>query len=265
MTQHKDLELFAKNIRIQVLKALGELGFGHLGGAMSAADVLGVLYGGVMNVDPKNPQWEGHAGPALYAALALKGYFPVEQLLTINTNGTRLPSHPDRNSTTGVDMSTGSLGQGMSTAIGIAHGNKMLGKDNYTYLLLGDGESQEGQVWEGALYAPQHKLSHLIAFLDYNHQQLDGYTKDICDLGDMRQKFQDFGWYALEVDGHDVDAIYDAIALAKHQQEKPTMIVLQTQKGKGCFFAEGIKYNHHMRFSKEQCEEAIARLEKEGC
>ena len=227
MTQHKDLELFAKNIRIQVLKALGELGFGHLGGAMSAADVLGVLYGGVMNVDPKNPQWEdrdyfvmskGHAGPALYAALALKGYFPVEQLLTINTNGTRLPSHPDRNSTTGVDMSTGSLGQGMSTAIGIAHGNKMLGKDNYTYLLLGDGESQEGQVWEGALYAPQHKLSHLIAFLDYNHQQLDGYTKDICDLGDMRQKFQDFGWYALEVDGHDVDAIYDAIALAKHQQ-----------------------------------------------
>ena len=248
MTQHKDLELFAKNIRIQVLKALGELGFGHLGGAMSAADVLGVLYGGVMNVDPKNPQWEdrdyfvmskGHAGPALYAALALKGYFPVEQLLTINTNGTRLPSHPDRNSTTGVDMSTGSLGQGMSTAIGIAHGNKMLGKDNYTYLLLGDGESQEGQVWEGALYAPQHKLSHLIAFLDYNHQQLDGYTKDICDLGDMRQKFQDFGWYALEVDGHDVDAIYDAIALAKHQQEKPTMIVLQTQKGKGCFFARG--------------------------
>ena len=173
MTQHKDLELFAKNIRIQVLKALGELGFGHLGGAMSAADVLGVLYGGVMNVDPKNPQWEdrdyfvmskGHAGPALYAALALKGYFPVEQLLTINTNGTRLPSHPDRNSTTGVDMSTGSLGQGMSTAIGIAHGNKMLGKDNYTYLLLGDGESQEGQVWEGALYAPQHKLSHLIAW-----------------------------------------------------------------------------------------------------
>lgn len=141
----------------------------------------------------------------------------------------------------------------------------MLGKDNYTYLLLGDGESQEGQVWEGALYAPQHKLSHLIAFLDYNHQQLDGYTKDICDLGDMRQKFQDFGWYALEVDGHDVDAIYDAIALAKHQQEKPTMIVLQTKKGKGCFFAEGIKYNHHMRFSKEQCEEAIARLEKEGC
>ena len=255
MTQHKDLELFAKNIRIQVLKALGELGFGHLGGAMSAADVLGVLYGGVMNVDPKNPQWEdrdyfvmskGHAGPALYAALALKGYFPVEQLLTINTNGTRLPSHPDRNSTTGVDMSTGSLGQGMSTAIGIAHGNKMLGKDNYTYLLLGDGESQEGQVWEGALYAPQHKLSHLIAFLDYNHQQLDGYTKDICDLGDMRQKFQDFGWYALEVDGHDVDAIYDAIALAKHQQEKPTMIVLQTKKGKGCFFAEGIKYNHHL-------------------
>lgn len=211
MTQHKDLELFAKNIRIQVLKALGELGFGHLGGAMSAADVLGVLYGGVMNVDPKNPQWEdrdyfvmskGHAGPALYAALALKGYFPVEQLLTINTNGTRLPSHPDRNSTTGVDMSTGSLGQGMSTAIGIAHGNKMLGKDNYTYLLLGDGESRRDRCGREPCTPRSTKLSHLIAFLDYNHQQLDGYTKDICDLGDMRQKFQDFGWYALEVDGH---------------------------------------------------------------
>lgn len=274
MTQHKELEEFARNIRIEVLRALGNLGFGHLGGAMSAADVLGVLYGGAMNINPKNPHWEdrdyfvmskGHSGPALYAALALRGYFPKEELLTINTNGTKLPSHPDRNSTIGVDMSTGSLGQGMSTAIGIAHGNKMLGRDSYTYLLLGDGESQEGQVWEGALYAPQHKLSHLIAFLDYNHQQLDGYVKDICDMGDMRQKFQDFGWYALEVNGHDVDAIWDAIALAKRQDEKPTMIVLQTQKGKGCYFAEGIKYNHHMRFSKEQCDEAIARLQKEVC
>ena len=274
MTQQKQMKEFARNIRIEVLKSLGNLGFGHLGGALSAADVLGVLYGGVMNVDPKNPKWEGrdyfvmskgHAGPALYAALALKGYFPMEELLTVNTNGTHLPSHPDRNNTIGVDMSTGSLGQGMSTAIGIAHGNKLLGKDNYTYLLLGDGESQEGQVWEGALYAPQHKLSHLIAFIDYNHQQLDGYVSDICEMGDLCAKFREFGWYALEVDGHDVDAIADAIALAKRQDEKPAMIVLQTRKGKGCYFAEGVKYNHHMRFTKEQCDKAIADLRKEEC
>ena len=272
MTQHKDLELFAKNIRIQVLKALGELGFGHLGGAMSAADVLGVLYGGVMNVDPKNPQWEdrdyfvmskGHAGPALYAALALKGYFPVEQLLTINTNGTKLPSHPDRNSTTGVDMSTGSLGQGMSTAIGIAHGNKMLGKDNYTYLLLGDGESQEGQVWEGALYAPQHKLSHLIAFTDYNKCQIDGTISEVCELGDLAGKYEAFGWYAQSVDGHDVEQISEAIHKAKQQGERPSMIVLNTVKGKGVSLAEGKVGSHNMPVTREQMDQAMAELDSQ--
>jgi len=269
MYQKEELKSFAKNIRIEALKAFGGLGFGHVGGAMSAADILGVLYGGIMKIDPQNPDWEGrdyfvmskgHAGPALYAALALRGYFPMDELKTINTNGTRLPSHCDRNNTPGIDMSTGSLGQGMSTAIGIAHGNKMLGKRNYTYLLLGDGESQEGQVWEGALYAPQHNLDHLIAFIDCNKQQLDGYTKDICDLGDLTQKFLDFGWYTMEVDGHDVEAIADAIESGKKQDEKPIMIILHTQKGKGCDFAEGILYNHHMTFTKEQCDNAIAKL-----
>ncbi|PWJ47916.1 transketolase [Faecalicatena contorta] len=271
MYQNKDPKEFAKEIRIQVLEALKNLGFGHIGGAMSATDVLAVLYGKAMNIDPANPQWEdrdyfvmskGHAGPALYTTLALSGYFPVDELKTINTNGTRLPSHCDRNKTPGVDMSTGALGQGMSTAIGIAHGNKMLKKDSYTYLLLGDGECDEGQVWEGALYAPQHKLSNLIAFVDYNKQQLDGYTKDILDLGDMSKKFTEFGWYTIEVDGHDTDAIYGAIKLVKAQKEKPGMIILNTAKGKGCTFAEGILYNHHMTFTKEQCEEAIESLKK---
>lgn len=271
MYQQKNTTKFAKEIRIKVLEALGNLGFGHVGGAMSAADVIAVLYGKAMNIDPKNPDWEerdyfvmskGHSGPSLYAALALSGYFPEEELNTINTNGTRLPSHCDRKKTPGIDMSTGALGQGMSTAIGIAHGNKVLGKDNYTYLLVGDGECDEGQIWEGALYAPQHKLSRLIAFVDYNKQQLDGYTKDILDLGDLRQKFDDFGWYALEVDGHNTEAIYDAISLGKQQDERPTMIILHTQKGKGCSFAEGILYNHHMTFTKEQCEQAIECLKK---
>jgi len=273
MYQNKDVKTFANEIRIHALDALSEVGFGHIGGAMSAADVLAVLYGEVMNIDPQNPQWEerdyfvmskGHAGPALYSALALLGYFPVEELKTINHNKTRLPSHCDRNNTPGIDMSTGALGQGMSTAIGIAQGNKILKKDSYTYLLLGDGECDEGQVWEGALYAPQHKLDHLIAFVDLNKQQLDGYTKDILDLGDLRQKFADFGWYAIQVDGHDVDAMKQAISEVKEQSGKPGMIILDTQKGKGCNFAEGVLYNHHMMFTKEQCEEAIALLKKEG-
>lgn len=273
MYQDKNLKDFAREIRIQVLEALKTLGFGHIGGSMSAVDVLAVLYGKAMNINPANPQWDerdyfvmskGHAGPALYATLALSGYFPVEELRTINHNGTRLPSHCDRNRTPGIDMSTGALGQGMSTALGIAHGNQILGKDSYTYLLLGDGECDEGQVWEGALYAPQHKLDHLIAFVDYNKQQLDGYTKDILDLGDLRLKFEEFGWYALEADGHDVDAIYDAICQVKKQTGKPGMIILNTQKGKGCSFAEGVLYNHHMKFTVEQCEEAIQKLREEA-
>lgn len=274
MYQNKNTKEFAKEIRISVLEALKDLGFGHIGGAMSAADVLAVLYGEAMNIEPDNPGWEGrdyfvmskgHAGPALYATLALSGYFPVEELKTINTNGTRLPSHCDRNKTPGIDMSTGALGQGMSTAIGIAHGNKILGKDNYTYLLVGDGECDEGQIWEGALYAPQHKLDHLIAFVDYNKQQLDGYTKDILDLGDLHRKFKDFGWHTVEVNGHDTDAIYTAIKEIKSQDGKPGMVILNTRKGKGCSFAEGILYNHHMTFTAQQCEEAIERLKKEDC
>lgn len=264
----KEYKIYATKIRIESLKAFGVLGFGHVGGVMSAAELLGVLYGGVMKIDPNNPNWagrdyyvmsKGHAGPALYAALALKGYFPLKELLTLNTNGTRLPSHCDRNSTPGVDMSTGSLGQGASTGIGIALGNKLQHKPNYTYLLLGDGECDEGQVWEGALFAPQHKLSNLIAFVDYNKQQLDGYTKDILDQCDLRQKFEDFGWYALEVDGHNVEAIAAAIELGKQETSKPKMIILNTIKGKGVYFAEGQKYNHHMRFTKEQCDKAIAQ------
>ena len=270
MTQHKDLELFAKNIRIQVLKALGELGFGHLGGAMSAADVLGVLYGGVMNVDPKNPQWEdrdyfvmskGHAGPALYAALALKGYFPVEQLLTINTNGTRLPSHPDRNSTTGVDMSTGSLGQGASTATGAALGNKVDGRDNHVFCVIGDGEADEGEVWEAFHFAYAHKLDNIIYFIDNNGYQLDGPTADILDHGNIAKKAEAFGLYTQEIDGHDVKAIYDAIQNAYAKKGVPSCIVLDTCKGKGATFAEP-KHDHSSQPNEEQWAEALAASEK---
>lgn len=267
----KELEIFATKIRIETLKQFKHLGFGHVGGAMSITDTLAVLYGGVMNIDPKNPRWEdrdwlvvskGHSGPAVYSALALKGYFPIEELKTLNQPKTNLPSHCDRNKTIGIDMTTGSLGQGMSTAIGVALGNRLDRRKSYTYLILGDGECDEGQVWEGALFAAHHKVNNLIAFIDYNKQQLDGYTKDILDLGDLAEKFREFGWYAQEVDGSDVKQIYEAIENVKRNKfDAPSVIVLNTQKGQGCTFAEGVLYNHHMTVSKEQADEAISCLE----
>ncbi|OGO81873.1 MAG: transketolase [Clostridiales bacterium GWC2_40_7] len=267
----KELEVFALKIRIETIKEIGNLGFGHLGGAMSIVDMLSVLYGGVMNIDPGNPGWEGrdwlvcskgHAGPAIYATLALKGYFPKEKLKTLNKPGTSLPSHCDKNLTVGIDMTTGSLGQGSSSAVGIALGNRLDGRKNTTYLVLGDGELQEGQVWEAALLAAQQKLHNLIAFVDYNKQQLDGYTKDINDLGDLKAKFKSFGWYAQEVDGHNVKEIYEAVDSAKKVQGKPSVIILNTVKGKGCCFAEGIIDNHHMIVDEQQINEALAVLEE---
>ena len=263
---------FAAKIRIETLKAIGHLGFGHLGGAMSITDTIAVLYSGVMNIDPSNPHWadrdwlvcsKGHAGPTIYSALALRGYFPVEQLLTLNTPGTKLPSHCDRNLTPGIDMTTGSLGQGSSTALGVALGNKLDGRASYTYLILGDGEMQEGQVWEAILYAAQKKLDNLITFVDYNKKQLDGNTEDINDLGDLRAKFECFNWHAQEVDGHNVAEIFSAITKAKQVQDKPSAIILHTVKGKGCHFAETAAANHHMVVTSEQAEEAIALLNKD--
>ncbi len=272
MKSTNELKVFAARIRMTALDGLSVLSAGHVGGAMSMADLMSVLYGGMMRIEPQTPQWperdwlvvsKGHCGPTLYAALALRGYFPVEEMKTINQPGTRLPSHCDRNLTPGIDMSTGSLGQGMSTALGIAWGNRYQNRDNYTYLVLGDGESEEGQVWEGALWAHQQKLDNLIAFVDCNNKQLDGYTSDICDLGDIRQKFEDFGWDAQEVNGHDHGAIIEAINRAKTVKDKPHMIVLQTEKGKGCTFAEGVFYNHHIKFTAEQYQEARAALQQE--
>jgi transketolase len=268
--QIKEFNRLATKIRIETIREIANLGRGHIGGALSLAEVLAVLYGGVMKIDPANPNWEerdwlvvskGHAGPAVYATLALKGYFPMEELDTLNRPGTKLPSHCDRNKTFGIDMTTGSLGQGASSAMGIAFGNRMDGRENYTYLILGDGECQEGQVWEAALFAAQQRLSHLISFIDYNRQQSDGYTRDICDPGDLAQKFTDFGWFAQSVGGHDVAQIYEAIAKAKEQNNQPALIVLNTVKGKGCGFAEGKLNNHNMPITKEQMVETVKGLE----
>ncbi len=266
-----ELQLFAETIRLNTLRQFKTLGFGHVGGAMSIVETLAVLYGQVMRIDPRQPDWperdwlvmsKGHAGPALYAALALKGYFPLAMLETLNKAGTSLPSHCDRNLTTGVDMTTGSLGQGMSTAIGVALGHRLDERDNHTFLILGDGECDEGQVWEGALSAAHFRVDRLIAFVDRNQQQLDGYTKDILDIGDIGAKFAQFGWFVQSVDGADVGAVHQAVMTAKEHRGSPSMIVLNTIKGKGCGFAEGVLNNHHMTVSSEQANEAIINVER---
>ena len=272
MEKNKDIRVFAEEIRVETLKEFAHLGFGHVGGAMSIIETLAVLYGSEMHIDPQNPGLEtrdkfvmskGHAGPSLYATLALKGYFPLENLMTLNQGGTTLPSHCDRLKTPGVDMTTGSLGQGISTAIGLALGDRLMGrKDCYTYLMLGDGECNEGQVWEGAMFAAHYKLDHLIAFVDLNKQQLDGKTDDVMYMGDMVEKFKAFGWNTAKVDGHNVDAIKDAIDAAKAQSGKPSMIILDTVKGHGCLLAESMFPCHHIAFTAEQIAPSVEHAEK---
>lgn len=267
----KELDIFAADIRKAALAAMNSFHGGHVGGAMSMCDLMAALYGGIMKIDPNNPKWpdrdwlsvsKGHCGPAVYAALALSGYFPREELLTLNRNGTRLPSHCDRNRTPGIDVSTGSLGQGFSCAAGCAWAMKYKGMPNYMYTILGDGECDEGQIWETALFAATKQLDHLIAFVDCNEKQLDGYTRDICDLGDLRRKFEDFGWYAQEIDGHDIGSIFQAVDRAKNVSGKPSMIVLHTKKGKDCLFAERLSNNHFIGFAQEDYEEAIGFLDR---
>ena len=269
----KELRVFAQEIRVEALKTIGSLGFGHVGGSMSVVEALAVLYGDVMKVDPKNPHWadrdwcvmsKGHAGPAMYATLGLKGFYPVEQAYTLNQPHTNFPSHTDRTKTPGIDLTTGSLGQGMSTATGAALANKVDGRDNHVFVFVGDGECDEGQVWEAAQFAAHYKLDHLICFVDSNKRQLDGKVDDIMSHGKgIGAKFDAFGWNVIDVaDGNDVEQIYDAVQSAYATTGKPTCIVLNTVKGKGCTFAEP-SGAHSSQPSKEQWDEAIAFAEAE--
>ena len=265
-------DLFAVDIRENIMRAIASKGSGHVGGSLSIADTLAVLYGGVMNIDPKNPQKEdrdyiviskGHSGPALYATLALKGYFPLEELLTLNKNGTILPSHTDRLKTPGVDLTTGSLGQGTSLAAGAAFADKLNGKDNYTYLIIGDGELDEGQVWEYALFTAHQKLCNLVTFIDANGKQLDGTTDEICALGSIESKFESFGFNVISVsDGNDTQQIYDAVMGAKAEKSLPTAIVLHTLKGAGVKRYEEMANCHSLPVSQENFMEIFAELEE---
>ena len=268
----KELNIFenkADEIRRKTIDTIGYLGVGHIGGALSVVDVLTLLYYRHMDVSPHDPKKKnrdklvlskGHAGPTLYSILADKGFFPEEWLHTLNKCGTNLPSHCDMNRTPGIDMTTGSLGQGISAAVGLALANRLDGIDKKVYLIIGDGESQEGQVWEGAMSAAQFGLNNLIAFTDFNKMQIDGYICDIMNLEDLGAKWESFGWAVQRVDGHDLQMMDKAIAEAQKEQSRPSMIILDTVKGKGAFFAEGKLESHNMNFTYEMAREACERL-----
>ena len=267
----KELRSFANEIRKKTIYNIGKLGVGHIGGSLSIEDVLALLYGKEMKYKPENPLWpdrdililsKGHAGPALYATLALKGFFPLEWLDTLNKGGTRLPSHCDRVKTPGIDMSTGSLGQGLSVACGLAYAHKIDVNPSYVYVILGDGEIQEGQNWEAGMFAAQYKLSRLIAFIDYNNMQIDDSIDKIIDVAPLQEKWESFGWYTQRINGHDFEALHKAVCNAKRQGGKPSMIILDTIKGKGAAFCEGKISNHNMNIDAATAENAIAELDK---
>ena len=272
-----DLKQVCRDIRCDTLRCIGHLGVGHIGGCLSLVELLGVLYFSEMNIDPKQPKMagrdrlvcsKGHAGPAVYATLANRGYFDKEMLLTLNQGGTHLPSHCDMNLTPGIDMTAGSLGQGFSCAVGAALGSK-LEKDGATvYAIIGDGESQEGQIWEAGMFAAAKKLDNLIAFTDYNKLQIDGTVAQVNDIAPLTMKWKAFGWNVIEVqDGNDVEQVLSAVRLAKANRGsgKPTMVVLNTLKGCGVQWIVDLgPGNHNCQINEEQAEAAIAQIRKEG-
>ena len=267
-----ELERRANDMRADIVRMIAEAGSGHPGGSLSCADILAALYfGGVLEHDPENPEWEGrdrfilakgHAAPALYAALAQAGYIPREELATLRKLGSRLQGHPDSNQVPGVEVSTGSLGQGLSIAAGAAAGLRLDGAPQTVFALLGDGECQEGQVWEAAMFAAHRQLDNLVAVVDRNGLQIDGRTCDVCDPGDLGAKFAAFGWDVDEVDGHDLDALVAVLGAAKAGRDgRPHAVIARTVKGKGVPFMENEAGWHGKAPNAEQAAEALAALE----
>ncbi len=265
----KKLELKANILRDLTIDMIGTLGVGHVGGSVSILEVLSVLYFHEMNIDPENPKMEdrdrfvlskGHGGPGLYSTLAERGYFDKAWLKTLNQSNTNLPSHCDMVRTPGVDMTAGSLGQGFSAATGMAIAGKIDNKDYYVYSLIGDGETQEGQIWEAAMLAGSKKLDNFIAFTDFNHAQIDGTTEEINNVSPLDKKWEAFNWHTQVVDGHDIRSILEAIKIAKEHKGKPSMIILDTIKGKDVFFAEGKVGSHNMPVTPEMAKENHDKL-----
>ncbi len=265
----EELEKHALNIRINSLKAIHAAGSGHPGGSLSAADILSALYMAVMNVDPKDPCMnerdrfvlsKGHAAPALYAALAEKGYFPVEEMMTLRKINSNFQGHPNMLTVPGVDMSTGSLGQGFSAACGMATALMIDENPAHVFALLGDGELQEGIVWEAAMSAAHRKLGNLVAIVDWNGLQIDGRVDDVKRVTPIDEKFASFGWYTIMTDGHDMRDIVNSLVTAKRIVDRPVVIIAKTVKGKGVSFMENQVVWHGKAPDDEQFEKALKEL-----
>ena len=259
----------AADIRVDIIREVHAAASGHPGGSLSASDIVTVLYFHEMNIDPADPQKadrdkfvlsKGHAAPVQYAAMAERGYFPKEELLTLRKLGSRLQGHPSMKMLPGIEMSTGSLGQGVGVAVGMAMANKLDGKDGRVYTLLGDGEIQEGLVWEAAMAAAHYKLDNLCAIVDWNGLQIDGKNEDVMNVKPIDDKFKAFGWNVLECDGHDLDSVYEALETAKTVKGLPTIILAHTVKGKGVSFMEGKNAWHGKPINDEEYALAMAEL-----
>ena len=259
----------AKEIRKSIVSMITEAKSGHPGGSLSATDILTALYFSEMNVDPANPKMEGrdrfvlskgHAAPAIYATLAEKGYFSKDELMTLRKFGSRLQGHPDMKKLPGIEISTGSLGQGLSVANGMALNAKIFDENYRTYVVLGDGEVQEGQVWEAAMTAAHYKLDNLCAFLDSNNLQIDGNVTEIKGVEPLDKKWEAFGWNVIKIDGHDFEQILSALDKARECKGKPTMIIAKTIKGKGVSFMENVCGFHGVAPTLEELERALAEL-----
>lgn len=265
----KELQIFAAKARIGVIAGVYNAKAGHPGGSLSICDLLAYLYNGEMSIDASNPHMEdrdrfvlskGHAAPALYATLALKGFFPVEDLKTLRKSDSYLQGHPNMNKIPGVDMSTGSLGQGISAAVGMALGAKLDKKDFRVYTVLGDGEIEEGEVWEAAMFAANRGLDNLVAVVDYNGLQIDGTVEEVNSPYPIADKFKAFKWNVVEIDGHDFDAIESALENARATKGVPTCIVMKTIKGKGVSYMENAVGWHGKAPNTEEYEQAMTEL-----
>ena len=265
----KELQRMANKLRLHVVEMTYAANSGHPGGSLSAADIISALYFKVMRHDPKNPNWEdrdrfilskGHVAPVLYAALAESGYFPVEDLITLRQLGSKLQGHPVRGKVPGVEMSTGSLGQGLSMSCGIALAGKMDGKDYKVYCMLGDGELQSGQNWEAAMFAHRYGLNNLIGFVDRNRLQIFGNTEEVMSLDPLPEKFRAFGWNVIIIDGHNIRQIIDACDKAARSKKNPTVIIMNTIKGKGVSFMENNVDFHGRSCKPDEYAKAVEEL-----
>lgn len=271
MIEERKIQDIARQIRRDIVTMTHAAGSGHPGGSLSAADLLAALYfTDQFRCDPSNPDWDerdrfilskGHTAPVMYSVLARRGFFPPEELTTLRQLGSRLQGHPKKDATPGLDCSSGSLGQGLSVANGIAYALRRRGSDARVYCLMGDGELQEGQVWEAAMFAPQHGLDNVCAIVDYNNVQLDGKVDEIKDVYPLREKWEAFRWNVIEVDGHDVGAIYAAYEAARACKGKPSVILVRCVKGKGVSYMENSAKWHGTAPNDEEYAQAMAELE----